>query len=177
MRWISIAIFCSFLISSCANVLRFEKDNLVAFGEKFNGSQEPVYYLIRIDMTKTIENQLGSIFLKISPDRPPIVLTELSPELVAQYLHPFIPPPQWPDRWKLKAKEEEIFAGGGFYIKFKNGQLLFVDICSHCNNRRENPIVATPDGHHFYTLPLTEQQIIEIFGFPKRIIKVNEVRY
>jgi hypothetical protein len=48
---------------------------------------------------------------------------------------------------------------------------------SHMENGRESPIVGTPDGQHFYELPLTERQITEVFGSPDRIYKVNEVRY
>ncbi len=118
-----------------------------------------------------------SFLVKLSPDNPPITLRELSPELVARYLPPFTPPSQWPDTWKQKAKEEDVYTGKGFNIRFKNGKLLSIGICSHCDGRREYPIVGTLDGQHFYTLPLTEQQVIEVFGPPDRIFKVNEVRY
>ena len=165
------------MLSSCANVLRFEKDNVVAFGEKLNGSPEPLYYLIRIDMTKSVENQLGSFLLKLSPDAQLIAVTELHPELVAQYLQSFIPPPQWPNIMKEKIKVQDIYEGNGFNINFKNGQLLSISICSHCANGKERPVVGTIDGQHLYVLPLTEQQLIEVFGSPKRIYRVNEVRY
>lgn len=176
MRQILIITFCMFVVS-CANVWRFEKNALVAFGQKLNGAKEPLYYAISIDMTKSVDEGAKNFLLKLKPDSPSIAFNRLSPELVAHYLPPFTPPPQWPDRWKQKAKEEEIFSGGGFHIRFKDGQLLFVDICSHCANGRENPVVGTPDGQHFYTLPLKEHQVIEVFGSPKRIFRVNEVRY
>ena len=177
MYRLSIVLFCTVMLSSCANVFRYERDALVAHGQRLNGSKVPLYYAISLDMTKSVDESAKNFLLKLTPDNPPISLKELNPELVARYLPPFTPPPQWPDKWKQKAKEEEIFAGGGFHIRFKNGQLLFVDICSHCANGRENPVVGTPDGQHFYTLPLTEQQVVEVFGSPKRIYRVNEVRY
>ena len=128
-------------------------------------------------MTKSIENHLGSFYLKLSPECPPITLTELRPELVSQYLHSFIPPPQWPDRMKQKIKGQNIYSENGFHISFKNGKLLYMGICSHCADENESPVVGTLDREHFYTLPLTDQQVIEVFGTPKRIYKVNEVRY
>jgi len=177
MRRISIGIFCAILLSSCSNVLRFEKDNVVAFGEKLNGSPEPLYYLIRIDMTESIDNQLESFLLKLSPDAQPISVKELHPELVSRYLQTFIPPPQWPDIVKEKIKDLDIYEKNGFNVSFKNGQLYSVSICSHCANGKESPVVGTPNGEHFYTLPLTEQQITEVFGSPDRVYKVLEVRY
>lgn len=177
MRWILIGTIWMFLISSCANVLRFEKENLVAFGEKLDKSPEPLFYLVRVDMTKTIDNEVNNFYLKLSSDTPPIALKELTPELVGKNLNPFIPPFQWPNKMKQKIKGDEAFSGNGFYISFKDGKLFNLSICSHCANGRENPIVGTPDGQHFYTLPLTELQVIEVFGTPNRVYKVNEVRY
>ena len=177
MRWILIGTIWMILLSSCANVLRFEKENLVAFGEKLDKSPEHLFYLVRVDMAKSIDNELNNFNLKLSSDGPPIALNKLTPELVAKYLHPFIPPPQWPDRMKEKIKGQDIYAENGFQINFKNGQLIYINICSHCAGGNESPVVGTPDGNHFYTLPLTEQQVFEVFGSPNRVYKVNEVRY
>jgi len=177
MRWILIGILLAVTLSACANVSRFEKGSLVAHGELLDGSREPLYYSIWVDFKKSVDASTMSSLLKLSPDSPSIALGKLRPELVARYLAPFTPPPQWPEAWKEKAKEDEVYAGGGFNIRFKEGQLLSVGICSHCAEGREHPIVGTPDGHHFYILPLTERQITEIFGPPDRIYKVGEVRY
>lgn len=165
------------MLPGCANVSRFEKNNLVAFGERLEGSQEPLYYLVRIDVQKSDDARVMSSRLKLSPDSPPLTLEELRPAAVADFLSPFTPPPQWPDTWKQKANAEDVYAGNGFHIRFEGGQLLSVGICSHCAGGREQPMVGTPDGQHFYTLPLTEQQVIEVFGAPDRIDKVGEVRY
>lgn len=177
MRWILIGILLAGTLSACANVSRLEKGSLVAHGELLDGSQEPLYYTIWLDFKKVADVRTMRSLLKLSPDNPAVALEELRPELVARYLPAFIPPPQWPEAWKNKAKQDEVYAGGGFNICFKEGQLLSVGICSHCAGERESPVVGTPDGQHFYTLPLTQRQVTEVFGPPDRIYKVNEVRY
>lgn len=73
--------------------------------------------------------------------------------------------------------EIEDYSGGGFHITFKNGQLVYFGVCSHCFGGREHPIIGTPDGDEFYALPLTEKQLENIVGSPGRVYKVNEVRY
>lgn len=165
------------VLSACANVSRFEKDSLVAHGELLDGSLDVLYYTIWINTGKSADTRTMSSLLKFTPDSPPIALNKLSPEFVSRFLPPFIPPPQWPESWKQKAKEDGVYAGGGFNIRFKGGNLLSVGICSQCAGERENPVVGTPDGQHFYTLPLTQHQLAEVFGTPGRIYKVNEVRY
>jgi len=165
------------MTSSCANVSRFERDSLVAFGQPLDGSHESLYYLIRLGFEEPVNARTTSALLRFIPDGPAFALKDLYPELVATYLTPFTPPPQWPDSLKQKAKEYDTYAGGGFHISFREGKIYYLGICSHCAGEREYPIVGTPDGQQFYTLPLTEKQIIEIFGSPDRIYKVNEVRY
>lgn len=177
MRRFLILILLTVLLTACANVSRFEKTSLVAHGQLLDGSNEPLYYTIWIDLNKSVDARTMSSLLKLSPDSPPVAIEALHPEFVASYLSPFIPPQQWPDSWKQKAKEDEVYAGSGFNISFKEDQLLSVGICSHCAEGRAQPIVGTPDGEHFYTLPLTEQQVIKVFGPPDRIYKVGEVRY
>ncbi|WP_036192140.1 hypothetical protein [Marinobacterium lacunae] len=177
MRRFLILTLLALLLSACANVSRFEKNSLVAFGELLDTSNEPLYYLIRIDLKKSVDSRIMSSQLKLTPESPPIAIGEIQPEFVASYLPPFIPPPQWPDAWKLKAKEEQVYAGNGFNIVFKEGQLVFIGICSLCTGGREDPIVGAPDRQQFYRLPLTLRQVIEVFGNPDRIYKVNEVRY
>lgn len=177
MRRILILIFLAAIVSACANVSRFEKSSLVAFGQPLGNSKEPLYYLIRIDLKRPASSRVMDSQLKLSPDSPAIALVDIQPEFVARYLPPFISPPQWPEEWKLKAKEQQVYAGNGFNITFKEGQLIFIGICSHCAGERHDPIVATPGGQNFYTLPLTERQVIEVFGHADHISKVNEVRY
>lgn len=177
MRRFLILILLTAILPACAHVSRFEKNSLVAFGEALDGSSEPLYYLVRIDLKTSVDSRIMSSHLKLSPDSSPVALEALSPELVASYLPPFSPPSQWPEALKLKAKEDQIYAGNGFNIVFKEGRLLFVGICSNCAGGSEHPLVGTPDGQHFYSLPLTERQVVEVFGAPDRIYNVGEVRY
>ena len=164
-------------LSACANVSRFEKGALVAHGEHLDGSPEILYYLISIKNGRIVDDPLNDIFLKLTPEAAPLRLLELRPESVARYLPRFTPPPQWPEHLKEKAMKSDAYSGSGFHITFDNGRLHSLGICSHCLEGREYPIIGTPDGHRFYSLPLTEQQLIDVFGAPDRVYKVNEVRY
>lgn len=164
-------------LSGCANVSRFEKDGLVAHGEPINGASETLYYTIFIEIDKVVDDQIMQAFLKLTPEATPILLAELNPESAARYLPRFVPPPQWPEHWKKKAEEDEAYAGGGFHIVFRNGRFMSIGICSHCSEGREYPAIGIPGGNAFYSLPLTKQQLIDVFGSPSRLYKVNEVRY
>lgn len=177
MRFILIGILLATTLTACANVSRLQRESLVAFGEQLEGSSESLYYLIRLDLKKSPNSRTTNFSLKLSPDSPTIAFEELRPQLVARYLPPFTPPEQWPEHLKEKAKQDVTYAGGGFHITFADDRPVYVGICSHCYNRREYPVVGTPDGQHLYELPLTELQISEVFGSPDRIYKVGEVRY
>lgn len=177
MRWILMVTLLAGFLSACANVSRFEKEALTAYGEQLDGSREPLYYLIRIDLSKAADSSMLKMSLKLTADSAPIALSELSPELVGKYLPPYAPPPQWPEQWKKKSAEVDAYSGGGFHIVFKNNRLEFIGICSHCAQQREHPVIASPDGKALYSLPLTERQLVELCGPPKRKYKVNEVRY
>jgi hypothetical protein len=141
-------------------------------------ASEPLYYSIGIDIDRSTDNSILNSRIKLANNAPNLSLAELNPDFVAIFLSPFTPPHQWPDSWKKKAKEDDLYSGGGFFIKFnEKGRLLFVGICSHCENQREYPIVVTPDGKSHYTLPLTIKQFSDVFGLPTRKYKVNEIRY
>ena len=172
-----LLVLLAITLSTCANVSRFEKKSIVAHGEMLDGSREPLYYSIYIDLKEPVDARVMSCLLKISSDSPAIAIEKLQPDLVAHYLLPFTTPPQWPVTWKQKAKEYEAYAGDGFHIRFKAGKLISISICSHCAGGREKPTIGTPDEQHYYTLPLTEKQITKLFGSPDQIYKVNEVRY
>lgn len=177
LRRICIGLLLAGMLWACANVSRLEKGSLVAHGELLDGAQVPLYYSIWIDVNKPVDTRIMDAHVKFRKDAPPLKLSALRPELVAQYLPLFTPPPQWPDYLKQKAKEDDAYSGGGFHVTFKNGRLLSVGLCSHCAEGRAYPVVGRPDGQKFYELPLTEGQVTEIFGSPDRIYKVNEVRY
>ncbi|WP_188752192.1 hypothetical protein [Marinobacterium zhoushanense] len=123
MLRIFILIFLASILSACANVSRFEKSSLVAFGQLLDDSNEPLYYLFRIDLKNSANPRIMGSQLKLSPDSPPIALVEMRPEFVASYLPPFIPPPQWPEAWKLKSKEQQVYAGNGLILPSKKANL------------------------------------------------------
>jgi hypothetical protein len=177
MRCIWVVMLFTATLSACANVSRFESGALVAHGEHLNGASEILYYSIFIESGGRADVHMKDIYLKLTPDATPLLLSELRPGSVSRYLPRFNPPPQWPENLKEKAMETEAYSGGGFHITFNNGRLLSVGICSHCSEGREHPIIGTPDGNRFYSLPLTEQQLKDVFGMPDRVYKVNEVRY
>ncbi|UZD65753.1 hypothetical protein [Marinobacter sp. AN1] len=177
MRLILVSLLLATLLTGCANVSRFEKGPLVAHGEEIDGSGEPLYYVVGIDLGKAGDSRPLEALLRLSPDSPPVSIGALRPQQVARYLPPFVPPPQWPDSWKQKSRENDAYTGGGFHIVFREGRLLSVGICSHCAGQREEPVVGTPDGQHWYALPLTRQQVIDVFGHPDWVHRVNEVRY
>jgi len=177
MRNILMVVVLSGILSACANVSRFEKGALVAYGEHLNNAAEVFYYLIRIKSDRVVDVHMMDILLKLTPEATPLLLSELRPEFVARYLPRFTPPKEWPEHWKMQAMEIEAYSGGGFHITFRDGQVVYLGICSHCSGGRENPIIGTPDGDKFYSLPLTEQQLKDVFGPPSRVYKVNEVRY
>jgi len=171
-----MSILLAGILSACANVSRFEKNGLVAYGEQLNGASERLYYLILVE-GNALDSDTMSVQIKLTPETSPVSVSELSPAFAGKYLQPFTPPSQWPEQWKKKAGQEDSYTGGGFNIRFKDNHLVSLGICSHCAGIREHPIIGRPDGEVFYSLPLTEQQMIEVFGNPKRIYRVNEVGY
>ncbi|MFC6669454.1 hypothetical protein [Marinobacterium aestuariivivens] len=54
---------------------------------------------------------------------------------------------------------------------------MSLGLCSHCAGGRAFPRVAPPGGDALYTLPLTEPQLIDVFGPADRSYRANEVRY
>ncbi|WP_339800438.1 hypothetical protein [uncultured Marinobacter sp.] len=177
MRRIWMVALLAGILAGCANVSRFEKDALVAHGEHLNNAPETLYYTLFIEIGRVTDANIMKVLVKLTPDAPPILLSEVKPESVARYLPRFVPPPQWPEHLKKKATEYQAYVGGGFHITFDDGRFISIGICSHCSGGREYPVIGTPNGNDFYTLPLTEQQLIDVFGSPGRVYKVNEVRY
>ncbi|KAA1173836.1 hypothetical protein FWJ25_10480 [Marinobacter salinexigens] len=177
MGRILITLLLAALVAGCANVSRFERGALVAFGEVLGDSPEPLYYLISIDLTKATDDHILEARLQLAPDTESIPLSQLGPEIVASYLPPFVPPTEWPEALRRRAEEDDGYSGGGFSIRFRDGILLSVGACSHCAAGRASPVIVSPDQLHYYPLPLTFDQITEVFGEPDRVYKVGEVRY
>lgn len=175
MRQIFISLLVAVLLSACASVTRYQVGPLVAYGEPLDNAREPLFYSIGIDLKKTADSRVVRALVRLAPTAPPVSIAGLHADLVAQYLAPFTPPAQWPEILKQRASEENAYSGGGFHIRFADGRLVSVGICSHCAGGRASPVVGTPDGRHFYALPLTEQQLRQVFGPPDRKNKVHEV--
>jgi hypothetical protein len=119
IRWILMVMLLAGTVSACASVSRFEKDALTAYGEKLDGSCESLYYSILIDLGDAVDSSTLNTQLKLRSDAPPMPLSDLGPDVVAKYLPRFSPPPQWPEKWKKKAQEQDAYTGGGFHIVFK----------------------------------------------------------
>ncbi|WP_345989958.1 hypothetical protein WCX18_04305 [Sulfurimonas sp. HSL1-2] len=165
------------LFQGCANVVRFEKPSLVAHAEKLDGSDDVLYYSIGIDFTETVAPDIAKVRLKFTPETASYALYELTPAVASRYLERYQPPPQWPEAWKQRAAKDDAYEGKGIYMKFAAGRLERLGLCSHCAGGRAAPIVGTADGGAFYALPLTERQMVELFGAPLKRMKVREVYY
>ncbi|MDG6774002.1 hypothetical protein QCB45_06635 [Thiomicrorhabdus sp. ZW0627] len=174
---IIILITTLFLMSGCANVSRYQKSDIVAFGENLNQSKQPLYYLIRLNAKDGSEIHSPDFLIKFTDEAPPVPFKNLTPELVAKYLPPFVPPPQWPQYIREKALRDQGFQGNGFYVAFRQNQFLAFSACSLCGGKDYSPVVGKSDGSAFYPLPLTLEQLTDVFGKPDRLYKVGEVRY
>jgi hypothetical protein len=171
-----IGLLLTVLLAGCANVSRYERPGMVAHGQKLDGAVEPLYYIIAIDGRKGPDERTLNAGLKLAPQAPLVKISALTPDTVKVYLPKFVPPPQWPERERLKASQDDAYEGGGFFVKFDQGRFQFLGICSNCAGGWEQPSVATPEGV-VYSLPLTHAQLSAVFGEAKRVYKVSEVRY
>lgn len=174
---LAVALLTASLLTACAGVSRYDRGPLAAFGEPLDQAPEPLYYLVRIEAERPADPRVMGALLKLGPEAPPLAIAALRPEAVSPYLPAFVPPPQWPETLKQKARQFDEYHGGGFYVAFRNGRLVSVGICSHCAGERHSPVVGTPDGLAFYTLPLSEPQMRAVFGAPERLRKVREITY
>jgi len=165
------------ILSGCANTSRFETGPVTAFGGALGQDDGVRYYLVDVDVLGLSPGQLPALSLPLPGARHPLRLSELTPTLTAQYLPRFVPPPQWPDTWKEKARLYPAFEGSGFYIGFGESGLKSVGLCSHCAGGRQAPGLCTADGQICHVLPLTRAQLVELVGPPDREYRVNEVRY
>jgi hypothetical protein len=177
MRNIIFFLTTLIILLGCASVSRYEKSNVVAFGEILNNTNEPQFYLLDINIENTDNSLLPEFLVLLSPEAKPILSTKLNPDYVSKYLPDFIPPPQWPQKWKDKAKLYNAYEGNGFYISFKNARLISFGACSNCGGAKYSPVIGKSDGNVFYKLPLNLDQLVEIFGDPDKLYKVGEVRY
>lgn len=165
-------------VSGCANTSKFVKAPLTAYGTKGTDGNETVrYFMLGIDLKKYPEEPLPPFQVELSPGSIPIQSLELTVEKTAMYLPPFVPPPQWPEHWKEEARKDRSFEGNGIYISFREGKLIYFGICTNCGGKHFTPRIGDADGNALYPMPLTLEQISDIFGPPDRLYNVNEIRY
>lgn len=167
----------SLILTGCANTSRFETGTLTAFGGHIDPGGGVRYYLVNIDARGAPPEQLPALALPLPGAEHPVPVNELTPALTARYLPAFVPPPQWPDTWKAKARSHPAFEGNGFYVGFGENGLESAGLCSHCAGGRQAPGLCTADGHICHVLPITRAQLVELVGPPDRESKVMEVRY
>lgn len=171
-----IALLGSMLVG-CSQVARVDVGAVTAFGEPLEQAEGDRYYLVRLDARGVPPDQLPRLALALPGAEAPIPIEALTPELAARHLPRFVPPAQWPETWKEKARRLPAFEGDGFYIGFDEAGLGFVSLCSHCHGGRQAPVLCTADGRVCHRLPLTRAQLIELTGPPDRERRVREVTY
>jgi len=184
-RLISSSLLAAILIlvfSACSNAFKFTKDPLFAWGQKFNNDEYVSYYSISIDFDKSGFEELPSLIVKLPGDTRIKKLDELTPEYVDQYLQAYKPPEEWPEYVKLETLERlsgyEVYKSDGVYLSFKDNNISFVGLCTHCEGKiSSSAMIGNASTGTLYQLPLTEQQMIEIFGDPESVKKYNEVYY
>ena len=165
-------------VGGCANTSKFIKEPLIAYGMKGTDGNDTVrYFMLRIDLKKYPDNPLPPFLIELTPGAAPIQFIELTAEKTAMYLPSFVPPPQWPDHWKAEARKEQSFEGNGIYISFKEGKLIYFGICTDCGGKHFAPRIGGATGNALYPMPLTLEQLSEIFGPPEKLYDVSEIRY
>ena len=174
---LSLALGLTLGLAGCANVSRVDVGPLTAFGETLESADTYRYYLVRLDARGMPSERLPALALPLPGSVRPVPLGALTPALAARHLPRFVPPPQWPDTWKEKARQRQAFQGDGFYIDFGDAGLEFVSLCSHCHGGRQEPGLCTADGNTCHLLPLTGEELVELVGTPDRVRKVREVTY
>lgn len=176
-----ISTLCFCFLAACSSVPRLEKEGIVAYGFQ-NGS--PRYDNISIKIENTPGKIVPLFCVQLSPSADPLRSDQLTELTVSKYLQEFEIPKYWPQTWKLKALENQDFVGNGFYLSFKNGTLQFLGMGTRQQDPDEpitKPVspakVGPADCQSIFTLPITREQFVEIFGQPDREGFVNEVYY
>jgi len=180
-RRLLVLLAAALAATGCAHVSRFEKGPFVAFGEPLHGSPEPLYYLLRLDLTDADPDEAPLFSVQLATDTPPIAWHRLTPSLVAAHLPPFVPPAAWPERRKAEAARRTAFEGGGCHVAFLGERLEFLSLFAVGPGPGAAPdpapAIGSADGIVLRRLPLTEAELIEAVGEPDRILRVREVTY
>jgi hypothetical protein len=162
----------------CASVSTIATGGFSMNGEKVEaGRDEVLYYRIGVDFDRTVSSAVLAARVQLAPGLPPVALRDLSLELVSGHLSKYVAPPQQPEIYRREAKAWLAFEGDGLFIRFHDdGRPMSLGLCSHCQNSRQYPVVATPNGRRF-PLPLTLAEAEEVFGPLPRAKSYSQVYY
>ncbi|OCX91223.1 MAG: hypothetical protein BFD77_18530 [Pseudomonas sp. CO183] len=62
-------------------------------------------------------------------------------------------------------------------MSFRQGRLVYVSLVSQLRGEHFYPQVAAPASPELLSLPLSRAQMEAVFGPPRRVYRVSEVRY
>jgi len=133
--------------------------------------------MVWIDLQKKTDARVLAAQIKLAEQAPLVAIGALRPEFVARYLPAWEPPPQWPEIVKQKARQDDNYQGGGIYVSFRQGRLVYVSLVSQLRGEHFYPQVAAPASPELLSLPLSRAQMEAVFGPPRRVYRVSEVRY
>lgn len=170
-------VFLFLVLGGCANIWRMDNGPLTAFSESVRESPDPRYTMVWIDLQKKTDTRVLAAQIKLAEQAPLVAIGTLRPEFVAQFLPPWEPPPQWPEIVKQKARQDDNYQGGGIYVSFRQGRLAFVSLVTQQGGEHFAPQVAAPGSMELLTLPLSRAEMEAVFGPPRRLYRVSEVRY
>jgi hypothetical protein len=165
------------VLGGCANIWRMENGPLTAFSESLHEAPEPRYTMLWVNLKKHTDARVLQAQIKLADDAPLTPIGALRPEFVARHLPAFVPPPQWPEVLKERARQDDSYQGGGIYVSFNQGRLIFVSVVSRQGGDIFTPQVAAPGSTQLLTLPLSRAQMEAVFGPARRVYRVSEVRY
>jgi hypothetical protein len=170
-------VFLFLVLGGCANIWRMDNGPLTAFSESVRESPDPRYTMVWIDLQKKTDTRVLAAQIKLAEQAPLVAIGALRPEFVARYLPAWEPPPQWPEIVKQKARQDDNYQGGGIYVSFRQGRLVYVSLVSQLRGERFTPQVAAPASSEPLGLPLSREEMEAVFGPPRRVYRVSEVRY
>lgn len=165
------------MLGGCANIWRMENGPLTAFSESVHESPDPRFTMVWVNLQQQTDARVLQAQIKLADNAPLTPLGALRPEFVARHLPPFVPPPQWPQVLKERARQDDSYQGGGIYVSFNQGRLIYVSLVSRQGREQFTPQVAVPGSTELLTLPLSREQMEAVFGPPRRVYRVSEVHY
>ncbi len=164
-------------LSGCANIWRMENGPLTAFSESVHESSAPRFTMVWVNLQQQTDVRVLQAQIKLADDAPLTPIGALRPDFVARHLPPFVPPPEWPEFVREKARQDDSYQGGGIHVSFRQGRLIFLGLVSRQGGEQFAPQVAAPGSTVLQTLPLSRAQMEQVFGPPRRLYRVSEVRY